>query len=111
MERRNFKESRLNNWVSLIFRLGIAISLALVVIGLIILVVLSGTKDIQPLFRLDQIPAAIVISIGILILLLTPILPVLISVVTFWTERNKLYLGISTTVLFFLILSLILALT
>ncbi len=109
MEHRNFKESRLNNWVSLIFKLGIAASLALVVIGLIILIILSGAKDIQPLVRLDQIPAAIVISVGILILLLTPILPILLAIVTFLRDRNKLYLGISITVLCFLILTLVLA--
>jgi uncharacterized membrane protein len=110
MEYRNLNESRLNNWVSLIFKLGIAVSLALVVIGLIILLSLSGAKDIQPLVRLEQIPAAIVISVGILILLLTPIIQVIVAIVFFSITKNRLFLGISVAVLCFAAISLALAL-
>jgi len=110
MEYRNLNESRLNNWVSLGFKLGIAVSLVLVVIGLIILLSLSGAKDIQPLVRLDQIPAAIVISVGILILLLTPIIQVIVAIVFFSIARNRLFLGISIAVLCFAAISLALAL-
>lgn len=110
MENTKFDESRLNNWVSLGFKLGIAVSLALVVIGLIILLSLSGAKDIQPLVRLDQIPAAIVISVGILILLLTPIIQVIVAIVFFSIAKNRLFLGISVAVLCFAAISLALAL-
>jgi uncharacterized membrane protein len=110
MENTKFDESRLNNWVSLGFKLGIAVSLALVVIGLIILLSLSGAKDIQPLVRLEQIPAAIVISVGILILLLTPIIQVIVAIVLFSIARNRLFLGISIAVLCFAAISLALAL-
>ncbi len=110
MENTKFDESRLNNWVSLGFKLGIAVSLVLVVIGLIILLSLSGAKDIQPLVRLDQIPAAIVISVGILILLLTPIIQVIVAIVFFSIARNRLFLGISVAVLCFAAISLALAL-
>jgi uncharacterized membrane protein len=110
MENTKFDESRLNNWVSLGFKLGIAVSLVLVVIGLIILLSLSGAKDIQPLVRLDQIPAAIVISVGILILLLTPIIQVIVAIVFFSIARNRLFLGISIAVLCFAAISLALAL-
>ena len=110
MENTKFDESRLNNWVSLGFKLGIAVSLALVVIGLIILLSLSGAKGIQPLVRLEQIPAAIVISVGILILLLTPIIQVIVAIVFFSIARNRLFLGISVAVLCFAAISLALAL-
>jgi len=110
MEKTKSDESRLNNWVSLGFKLGIAVSLALVVIGLIILLSLSGTKGIQPLVRLEQIPAAIVISVGILILLLTPIIQVIVAIVLFSIARNRLFLGISIAVLCFAAISLVLAL-
>ncbi len=110
MENTKFDESRLNNWVSLGFKLGIAVSLVLVVIGLIILLSLSGAKDIQPLVRLEQIPAAIVISVGILILLLTPIIQVIVAIVFFSIARNRLFLGISVAVLCFAAISLALAL-
>jgi len=104
-------EGRLKSWASLAFRVGIAISLTLVVIGFIILIYISGFKDIQPLVRLEQIPAAIVISIGILLLLLIPIVQVILSIIFFSMDRSKLFIGISVAVLCLAAISLILALT
>jgi uncharacterized membrane protein len=104
-------EGRLKNWASLAFRLGIAISLTLIVIGFIILIYISGFKGIQPLVRLEQIPAAIVISIGILVLLLVPIAQVILSVAFFSMNRNRLFIGISVAVLCLAAISLVLALT
>jgi uncharacterized membrane protein len=104
-------ESQLKNWVSLALRVGIAISLTLVVIGFIILIYISGFKDIQPLVRLEQIPAAIVISIGILVLLLVPVIPVILSIVFFSIKRNRLFIGVSVAVLCLSAISLVLALT
>ena len=109
MENQKFDDSRLNNWVSLGFRLGIAVSLALVVIGLIILLSLSGAKDVQSLVRLD-IPAATVIGVGILILLLTPIIQVIVSIVFFSIARNRLFIGVSVAVFCLAAISLVLAL-
>jgi len=111
MENTKWDKGRLKNWASLAFRLGIAVSLALIVIGFIILIYISGFKDIQPLVRLEQIPAAIVISIGILVLLLIPIIQVILSIVFFSMARNKLYIGISVAVLCLSAISLVLALT
>src|SRR4030042_1762831 len=111
MENRNFKESRLNNWVSLTLRLGVAVSLPLIVIGFIILLITSGASNIQPLVRLDQIPAAIVISVGILILLLTPIIQVIIAIGLFSIARDRLFIGISAAVFCLAAVSLVLALT
>ena len=110
MENMKSDESRLNNWLSLGFKLGIAVSLALVIIGLIILLSISGAKNIQPLVRLEQIPAAIVISVGILILLLTPIIQVIVAIVLFSKARNKLFIGISVAVFCFAAISLVIAL-
>ena len=110
MENPKFDDSRLNNWVGLGFKLGIAVSLALVIIGLIILLSLSGAQDIQPLVRLEQIPAAIVISVGILILLLTPIIQVVVAIVLFSRARNRLFIGISIAVFCLAAVSLVLAL-
>ena len=104
-------ESQLKNWVSLALRVGIAISLTLVVIGFIILIYISGFNNIQPLVRLEQIPAAIVISIGILVLLLVPILSVILSIVFFSIKRNRLFIGVSVAVLCLSAISLVLALT
>ena len=110
MENRNLEESRLNNWVSLTLRLGVSVSLALIVIGFIVLFITSDASDIQPLVRLDQIPAAIVISVGILILLLTPIIQIIVAIVLFSIAKDRLFIGISAAVLCFAATSLILAL-
>jgi uncharacterized membrane protein len=104
-------EGRLKSWASLTFRVGIAVSLALVVIGFIILIYISGFKDIQPLVRLEEIPAAIVISIGILLLLLIPMAQVILSAVFFSMSRNRLFIGISVAVLCLSAVSLVMALT
>jgi uncharacterized membrane protein len=104
-------EGRLKSWVSLGFRVGIATSLTLIVIGFIILIYVSGFKNIQPLVKLEQIPAAIVISIGILILLLVPVAQVILSIIHFSMKRNWLFIGISAAVLCLAAVSLILALT
>jgi uncharacterized membrane protein len=111
MKNTKWDDDRLKNWASLVFRVGIAISLALIVIGFIILIYISGFKDIQPLVRLEQLPAAIVISIGILLLLLIPIIQVILSIVFFSMARNRLFIGISVAVLCLSAISLVLALT
>ena len=110
MNNRDIKESRLNNWASLTFRLGIAVSLALIIIGIITLLITSGTEGIQPLTRLDQIPAAIVISVGILLLLLTPIIQAIVNIALFSIARDRLFIGISVAVLCLAALSLAIAL-
>lgn len=107
---RDIEESRLNNWVSLTFRLGIAISLALIIIGFIILLIISGTGNIQPLVRLDQIPAAVVISIGILLLLVTPIIQTITAITLFSIARDRLFIVISVAVFCFAAVSLALVL-
>jgi uncharacterized membrane protein len=111
MKNTKWDEGSLKNWASLAFRFGIAGSIALVVIGFIILIYISGFKDIQPLVRLEQLPAAIVISIGILLLLLIPIAQVILAIVFFSMARNRLYIGISLAVLCFSAISLVLVLT
>jgi uncharacterized membrane protein len=110
MKNTKWDDDRLKNWASLVFRVGIAVSLALIVIGFIILLIISGAGDIQPLVRLEQIPAAIVISIGILLLLLIPIIQVILSIVFFSMARNRLFIGISIAVFCFAAISLALAL-
>ena len=109
MKNTKWDDDRLKNWASLVFRVGIAVSLALIVIGFIILLIISGAGDIQPLVRLEQLPAAIVISIGILLLLLIPIIQVILSIVFFSMAKNRLFIGISIAVFCFAAVSLALA--
>jgi len=112
----NLKYSHLNNWSSLSLKLGVAISLILVIIGLI-LIGTTGAKGVEPIVPLNQLPQEIlalnaiaIITTGILILLLTPILQVVIAIVTFSKDRDKLYLGISLALPCIVASSLLLAL-
>jgi len=116
MENSNPKEDRLNSWVSLGFKLGVMISLALVIVGLI-LTAIAGAKDNQPVGPLSDLPQELlelnpmaIITLGILVLLLTPIVQVVVALVTFSIDRDRLYLGICITLLCILTLSLTLAL-
>jgi uncharacterized membrane protein len=110
MKNVEFDESRLNNWLSLGFKLGVAVSFALIIVGLIILLSISGTKDIRSLVHLEQIPAAIVISVGILVLLLTPIIQVIVAIALFSKARNRLFIGISIAVFCLAAISLVIVL-
>jgi len=112
----NLKYSHLNNWSSLSLKLGVAISLILVIIGLI-LIGTTGAKGVEPIIPLSQLPQEIlalnamaIITTGILILLLTPILQVVVAIVTFSRDRDRLYLSISLILLCILVSSLLLAL-
>ena len=116
MRSKNRKESRLSNWVSLGFKIGVVISLALVGIGLI-LSSIAGVEEIEPIVPLTQLlreipklDAMAFITLGILTLLLTPILQVVVAVVTFAIDRDKLYVGVCLTLLCVLAFSLVLAL-
>jgi uncharacterized membrane protein len=116
MESTNLRKSRLNNWVSLSFKVGVAVSLTLIVIGLV-LIGIAGAKVVEPTVPLTQLPqeilklnATAIITLGILTLLLTPILQIVAAMATFSIHRNKLYLGISITLLSILAFSLMLAL-
>jgi uncharacterized membrane protein len=106
VKKTKWEEDRLKNWLSLGFRVGIAVSLTLIAIGFIILIYISGFRNIQPQVRLEQIPAAIVISIGVLVLLLVPIMQVILSIVFFSVNRNRLFIIISVAVLCFAAISL-----
>ena len=116
MENKNIKENRLNNWVSLSLKLGMAVSLILIVIGLVLLGISGTTKNeqmpslnqlLQGIIELD--PTAIAAS-GISILLLIPIIQVIVAIVALALNKDKLYTGISLTLLCLLIFSLFLAL-
>jgi len=116
MKTKNLTEGRLDNRVSLSFRLGVMVSLALVVVGLALLAI-AGAKGIEPTVPLSQLlegilnlDAVAIIALGILTLLLTPVLQVIVALVTFSIDRDKLYLGVCITLLCVLAFSLVLAL-
>lgn len=54
--------------------------------------------------------AKLIIKLGILILVLTPLSSIVLAVVNFLMEKDKLYIGISIAIVCIIVLSLILAL-
>ena len=116
MEDKNIKVNRLNNWVSLSLKLGMAASLILIIIGLIMLGI-SGTTDSEQMPSLNQLmqriieldPTAIAAS-GISILLLIPVIQIVVAIIALAMEKDKRYTGIGITLLCLLLFSLFLAL-
>ena len=92
------KDNRLYKWLYFTFRVGIACSLCLVLLGFI----LSGITKAES--------TKSIITLGILILVLTPLSSVILAAVSFLMEKDKLYLGISLAIVCILVLSLALAL-
>lgn len=113
----NPQATHLYNWISFTLKLSMAVSLVLLIIGLIMLSI-NGTELTKATIPLNQLwlgiikldPLAIITS-GIVILLLVPLLGVTVAAIAFLVERDKFYLGISITVLCILLISLVLALT
>jgi len=78
-----------------------SLSLTAIFAGFALLCV-SGIKDIQLQVRLDQIPAAITIHWGALALICTPVIQVIIALVKFSLDRDKVFAVIALSILVFL---------
>jgi len=92
------RDNRLYKWLYFALRAGIACSLCLVVLGFI-------------LFGITEAGfARSIITLGILILVLTPFSSIVLAVINFLMEKDKLYLGLSITIVCILALSLVRAL-
>lgn len=77
----------------------ILISSTFILTGFILLC-LSDTGSIKLLFiRLDQIPAAIVLNIGIIALVSTPVIQTIIALVKFSLDKDMIFVGISILIL------------
>ena len=110
------KDNRLYKWLYFAFRIGIACCLCLVFLGFILASITGAefTDRVVPpsqfFQRISEMDPLAIITLGILVLVLTPFSGVILAVVTFLMAKDKLYLGISMAVLCVLLLSLVLAL-
>jgi len=116
MKANDWKQNILNSRISLGFKVGISVSLTILVIGLI-LIGLSGSKINEPLIIIGQLPQAIlnldphaIVTIAVLILLLTPISQIIIALVTLLLEKDRIYSGICLLLLCIIAVSIITAL-
>ena len=111
------KNNKLHIWLSLGFKVGVFVALVMIAVGLIIsLTSENKTMDLTvPLNELTEkiihLDTAILVSLGITILLFTPIIQVIIAAIKFSIDRDKLYLGICLILLCILALNIILSIT
>ncbi len=91
----------INNLLSTGLLVCTSLSLTAILAGFVLLCA-SEAKDIQPQVRLDQIPAAVTIHWGVLALICTPIMQVIIALVKFSLDRDKVFAGIALSILAFL---------
>ncbi len=106
--------------ISFILRAGVVVSGLIIAIGVVIYYVRAAGQRIPPL--IEPIPHTIpavfqglgagdplaVITLGLLLLLLTPVLRVVVSIAAFAIERDWRYVVITTIVLIILIVSFLL---
>lgn len=113
----NLQEERINDWVSFSLKIGTMISLIFISVGLTLLIIDNPNK-IVPVLSPNQLlqeslnlnPTAI-ITLGIISLLITPVIQIITATIVFCINKDKLFGGISITILCILIFSLVLALT
>lgn len=100
--------------VSRWLRIGVIISAAVIILGLILLFIQGGSgypgdtypHDLPDIFRgLIELKPYAVITVGLMLLILTPALRVAISIWVFVREGDKLYVVITSIVLIILIVS------
>jgi len=119
----------MDHWISLLLRGGVLISVALLVIGTVLTfihhpgylnssVLTTSLKDPSSGHVPNHLAAIFdliknghgqgIVALGLLVLIATPVLRVAFSVVTFWLEKDRTFVWITSAVLFLLILSLVL---
>ncbi len=110
------EDIRLYRWLYLTVRSGITCSLCLICLGFILSAITKAefTDTVIPVnqffHRLLELDPLAIITLGILVLVLTPLSSVVLAVVNFLMEKDRLYLGISVAIVCILVLSLGLAL-
>ena len=117
-----FTDKEMETEIGLMLRVGVSVSALVVLIGGILY--LHSEKDIPDYVhfhamadQLRTIPGVIhgvarldppsVVQLGILLLIATPVVRVILCVVGFARQRNRLYVGVSALVLAILIYSLV----
>lgn len=109
------KEDIVYRYISSILKLGTYLSGSILFLGLVLLIyyplktpdaLFSFSELSSELFKLN--PYAF-INLGVLILIFTPVLRVIVAIISFFLEKDKKYIWISSGVLLILIGSMILS--
>ena len=121
-------QRRMELAISSLLRIGVTVSLAVIVLGSIVAFLhhpdlARSTTELQRLTRpgaavpqtlvdvlsgVEALNGPSIVALGLLLLILTPVLRVAVSIVTFARERDRLYVLITSAVLGLLVLSFLL---
>ncbi|MBC1500378.1 DUF1634 domain-containing protein [Listeria weihenstephanensis] len=106
--------------VSSLLRIGVMLSAAIILIGMLLLM-FTGTSGypgttypttLTAIFTgIGELKPYAIIMFGLFCLILTPVLRVVVSLVTFLKEKDYLYVGITAIVLIILAISFIIGIT
>ncbi len=110
--------------ISTLLRTGVTVSILIIIVGTLVTFFhhpeyLHNRAEFEKLKRPIAVPKTLaevtqrvaefrgqaIITIGLLVLLITPVLRVAVSIVAFLFERDRAFVAITTAVLFFLLLS------
>jgi uncharacterized membrane protein len=102
--------------VGKLLRAGVTISFIVLLIGLLVAAVRGEPAGAPPsinelpsaLYRID---AAVVLGIGVIVLILTPVVRVVATIFIFGRERNRTFVAVAAIVLFNLTLGFLLGVT
>jgi len=107
------RKDLVNYYISLILKLGIYSSAVVLLLGFVLLFFSPSITEAKPfsfselLSQLFKLNPYAFINLGGLILIFTPILRVIVAIISFSLEKEKRYIWISTGVLLILIGSII----
>ena len=110
------EDTRLYRWLYFTVRSGITCSLCLICLGFILSATTKAefTNTVVPVnqffLRLLELNPLAIITLGILVVVLTPLSSVVLAVINFLMGKDRLYLGVSVAVMCILVISLGLAL-
>jgi uncharacterized membrane protein len=103
------KKEVVNRYVSLILKLGTYSSVLILLLGFLLLIFSPSLKEAKP-FSFPELISGFLnlnpyafINLGTLILIFTPVLRVIVAVISFSLQKDKKYVWISTGVLLILI--------
>lgn len=109
------KEDIVHRYISLILKSGTYLSGSILFLGLVLLI-FYPLKTPAALFPFSELSSELFklnpyafINLGVLILIFTPVLRVIVAIISFSLEKDKKYIWISSGVLLILIGSMILS--
>ncbi len=109
------KEDIVHRYISSILKLGTYLSGSILIFGFILLI-FSPSKTSATLFSFSELSSELFklnpyafINLGVLILIFTPVSRVIVAIISFFLEKDKKYIWISSGVLLILIGSMILS--